>query len=430
MHSLLRPAAGRPGACLLESLPYEIDPVWNYPGASHQSRGTSGATAPGRRKQSVSLRGRRQDAGRTQLVLSARRQTGGVQIATGPEAALAQFGARLSVCAAGSHYGRVGRHLQLSEARRERACLEHRWGNTAVNGAPSSTWFTTGPHWGWYIALYFFFGGLAGGSYFLAALIDLFGRREDRPLAHIGYYVAFPCVALSGLLLTVDLGKPLRFWRMLIESNTYRPMFKYWSPMSIGSWVLLTFGFFTLASFLGALAEDGRIPWPAFRKLRAPAAPGLVVELLGGISGFYVASYTGVLLGVTNRPIWSDTPLLGMLFVVSAASTSAALITLLAHRSLGHSPALALPGLADLHRMETWVVALELLVFIAVVVSLGPVLSAWLNVWGLLLLIVVVLGLAPPLFLAWRRSPIRNVSMSATAILVLIAGLLLRVVIV
>jgi len=294
-----------------------------------------------------------------------------------------------------------------------------------MNGAPSSTWFTTGPHWGWYIALYFFFGGLAGGSYFLAALIDLFGRREDRPLAHLGYYVAFPCVAISGLLLTVDLGKPLRFWHMLVESNTYRPMFKYWSPMSIGSWVLLTFGLFTFASFLGALAEDGRIPWPIFSKLRAPAALGLVVELLGGISGFYVASYTGVLLGVTNRPIWSDTPLLGMLFVVSAASTSAALMTLLAHRS-----ALTLPGLEDLHRLETWVVAFELLVFIAVVVSLGPVLSAWLNVWGVLLLIVVALGMVAPLFLAWRRSPIRDVSMSTSAILVLIAGLLLRVVIV
>ena len=294
-----------------------------------------------------------------------------------------------------------------------------------MNGAPSSTWFTTGPHWGWFIALYFFFGGLAGGSYFLASLIDLFGRREDRPLAHIGYYVAFPCVALSGLLLTVDLGKPMRFWHMLIESNTYRPMFKYWSPMSIGSWGLLAFGFFTVASFLGALAEDNRIPWPALRKLRAPAAPGLIIELLGGISGFYVASYTGVLLGVTNRPIWSDTPLLGMLFVVSAASTSGALMTLLAHRS-----ALTLPGLADLQRMENWVIGLELLVFTAVVVSLRPVLSAWLNGWGLLLLLVVALGMVVPLLLAWRRSPFRGVSMSTTAILVLIAGLLLRVVIV
>jgi formate-dependent nitrite reductase membrane component NrfD len=108
-----------------------------------------------------------------------------------------------------------------------------------------------------------------------------------------------------------------------------------------------------------------------------------------------------------------------MLFIVSAASTSAALMMLLAHRS-----ALTLPGLADLHRMETWVIALELLVLTAVVVSLGRVLIAWLNGWGFLLLIVVALGMVAPLFLSRRRS------MPTTAILVLIAGFLLRVVIV
>ncbi len=107
-----------------------------------------------------------------------------------------------------------------------------------MTGVPSSTWFSAAPHWEWFIALYFFLGGLAGGSYFLSALIDLFGSREHRPLAHLGYYVAFPCLALSGLLLAVDLGRPLRAWHMFIQSNTYRPMFKYWSPMSIGSWAL------------------------------------------------------------------------------------------------------------------------------------------------------------------------------------------------
>jgi formate-dependent nitrite reductase membrane component NrfD len=36
-----------------------------------------------------------------------------------------------------------------------------------MNGVPSSTYFSAPPDWGWLIALYFFFGGLAGGSYFL-----------------------------------------------------------------------------------------------------------------------------------------------------------------------------------------------------------------------------------------------------------------------
>jgi protein NrfD len=291
--------------------------------------------------------------------------------------------------------------------------------------APSSTWFSGSPHWSWLIVLYFFVGGLAGGSYFLAALIDLLGRREDRPLAHVGYYIAFPCIVLGGLLLTMDLTRPLRFWHMLIESNTSRPMLKYWSPMSIGSWALLTFGLFSFISFLGALAEDGRIGWTALRKLRPPTAIGSVITAVGGIAGFYVASYTGVLLAVTNRPIWSDTPLLGLLFVVSAASTSAALIILLARRM-----GVSVPALADLHRMDDWMIALELLVLIALLLSLGSVASAWLNLWGVFLVAVVIVGNIVPLVLAWRARRSGELRLAAAAVLILLGGFLLRLVIV
>jgi formate-dependent nitrite reductase membrane component NrfD len=294
-----------------------------------------------------------------------------------------------------------------------------------MTGVPSSTWFTAPTHWGWLIVLYFFIGGLAGGSYFLAALIDLFGRREDRPLAHLGYYIAFPCIALSGLVLTFDLGRPLRFWHMMIESNAYRPMFKMWSPMSFGVWALLMFGFFTFLSFLAALAEDGRIAKPGLRGLRPPGVLGTIIAVLGGIAGFYVAGYTGVLLAVTNRPIWSDTQLLGMLFVVSAASTSAALIMLLAHRS-----GLKTPALADLHRMDDWMLVLELLVLVGVVVSLGSVARAWLNVWGVLLLIAIGLGVILPLVLSWRGRRGQSWNVVTVTSLVLLGGFLLRVIII
>jgi protein NrfD len=294
-----------------------------------------------------------------------------------------------------------------------------------MNGAPSSTWFTVAPHWGWLIVLYFFVGGLAGGSYFLAALIDLFGRREDRRLARLGYYIAFPCIVLSGLLLTIDLTRPLRFWHMLIESNTFRPMFKPWSPMSIGAWALLVFGFFSVLSFLAALEEDDRLRWPTLRALRPRAALGKVVAAIGAAAGLYVAGYTGVLLAVTNRPIWSDTPLLGMLFVVSAASTSAALITLLAHRS-----GLTTPALAKLHRMDNWMILLELVVLIALVISLGRVAIAWMNAWGVLLAIVIIFGNIVPLGFWWRRRRAVEFNIATAALLVLFGGLLLRIVIV
>jgi protein NrfD len=299
--------------------------------------------------------------------------------------------------------------------------------------APSSTWFTRAPHWHWYIVLYFFLGGLAGGSYFLATLIAIVGRQEDMKLARVGFFLAFPLILICGFLLTIDVGRPERFWHMLIARNTLLPMFKYWSPMSIGSWALAIFGVFTFISFVGALADEER-RWPVFDRLgvpwsrlrfEVPAALARTFEVLGGLSGLYVAGYTGVLLAVTNRPIWSDTPLLGMLFIVSAASTSAALLILIAARRGWNMPALW-----SLHRMDNWVMMLEALVLIAVMISLGPVLRGWLNVWGVLLLVVVVFGLIVPLAMSWRPRGPHAVNLTTASALVLAGGFLLRVVIV
>ncbi len=296
-----------------------------------------------------------------------------------------------------------------------------------MNMFPSSTFFSAPPDWGWLIVFYFFFGGLAGGCYFLAVLIDLFGKPEDRPLARLGYYISFPCILISGLLLTLDLGRPLRFWHMLIQSNTFLPIFKPWSPMSLGSWALTIFGIFSLLAFLSALAEDGRVQLPQARDLRPPGMLGAILSVIGGLLAFYVAGYTGVLLAVTNRPIWSDTPLLGMLFVVSAASISAALMILLARKSGRTLP----PGVSALHRLDSWVVALEFVVLIAVMISLGPVFRAWLNAWGLLLFFgVIVLGMLLPLALSWRRQWFGEFNVTAAAAAVLAGGFILRLVIV
>ena len=51
----------------------------------------------------------------------------------------------------------------------------------------SSTFFTASPQWRWFIVTYFFLGGLAGGSYFLATLMARFGAERDRPLVRLGY---------------------------------------------------------------------------------------------------------------------------------------------------------------------------------------------------------------------------------------------------
>src|SRR6266508_2453093 len=194
----------------------------------------------------------------------------------------------------------------------------------------SDTFFTAAPHWTWFIIPYFFVGGLAGGAYFLAAILEWFGRPEDRPAIRTGYYVAVVGASVSGALLTFDLGRPLRFWHMLFQSENFpHLMFKSWSPISFGAWGLLLFGLFSALSALGAMSEEGRVRAPAAQALRSGTGLARLVAAAGGVFALFLAGYTGVLLSVTNRPIWADSPWLGALFLVSGGSTGAATLLLL-----------------------------------------------------------------------------------------------------
>jgi protein NrfD len=288
----------------------------------------------------------------------------------------------------------------------------------------SSTFFTASPHWRWLITAYFFLGGLAGGSYFVATVMNLFAKSPDRRMVRLGYLVPFPLVSLCGLLLTMDLGRPERFWHMLAQSETFRPMLKTYSPMSSGAWVLLLFSGCAFLSFLPALAEGGWPDWPVLRGLGPTERAGRLLTVIGALLGLYLAGYTGVLLSVTNRPIWADTSFLGLTFLVSGASTSVALLIL-----LGSWVEMSPPSVRSLVRFDRSILVLELLALAALIASLGRVAAVWLNGWGVLLAAVVLGGITLPLALEWRRpAPDRQAWLGP--VLVLLGGLLLRVVIV
>jgi formate-dependent nitrite reductase membrane component NrfD len=291
----------------------------------------------------------------------------------------------------------------------------------------SDTFFTAAPHWTWWIILYFFVGGIAGSAFFLASLLHLAGRPADRPLVRLGYYVAFVGAIISGFLLTVDLNRPERFWHMLIESNTGEPMFKSWVPMSVGSWGLLLFGLLSFLAALAALSEERNKPSllqsGPIRFLRRKG-PSIVIAVLGSIFGLFLAGYTGVLLAVTNRPVWADSSLLGLLFLVSGVSTgTAALILLALWRRAGH------PASIDwLAWFDRNVLVLELLVLIGFLVSLGSVVQVFLSWWGVALLVGVVgIGILLPLLMERRPRTHAPRQLARSASLVLLGGFLLRV---
>jgi len=230
--------------------------------------------------------------------------------------------------------------------------------------------FVRGPDWTWYILFYFFLAGLSGGSYAIATLLRL-GNRADEPAARVGYYIAFPTMLVCPILLTLDLGKPLRFWHMLVNTTPgdEGPIFKYWSPMSVGAWALVVFSVFVTVSFFEVLVRDRvirlKIADLAVRLL--DGARGKLWNVVGAVLGLFIAGYTGVLLAVSNQPVWSDTWALGGLFLASGLSGSAALLGWLAHYRRD-----AQDTAAGLARSERLFQVLELALIVVFVVTLIP----------------------------------------------------------
>src|SRR5207245_10371078 len=129
-----------------------------------------------------------------------------------------------------------------------------------------------------------------------------------------------------------------------------------------------------------------------------------VVGGVAGLLGVFIAGYTGILLSVTNRPIWADSPWLGALFVASGVSTGAAALILLAPRRGATEQ-----SLARLSAFDTKALAVELLVLVLFIVSLGSINCVWVSVWGLVLLVGVVgFGILALLRLLVHRRPIAS----------------------
>jgi Ni/Fe-hydrogenase subunit HybB-like protein len=292
---------------------------------------------------------------------------------------------------------------------------------------PPAQHFVAPPAWEWWILGYFFFGGLSGGSYALGTLLRLMGDPRDKPAERIAYIASFLALLPCPVFLILDLGQPIRFFHMLIDTSTGGLAFKPESPMSVGSWALLVFGLFSFVSFVGALAEGGTLPaaGPVARALRGTA--GTVWGVIGTAFGFFICGYTGVLLAVSNQPVWSDGGwALGGMFLASALAGSAALLLLLSRsrRGVDADTEVRLEA-ADRNFVILEAVLIGIfLVTLAIAGTLGKVLGVWLLLWA-----VVLVGLAVP-FLSARPGASRRWPPLAGPVLALLGVLALRAIVI
>ncbi|HEV3497089.1 MAG TPA: NrfD/PsrC family molybdoenzyme membrane anchor subunit [Actinomycetes bacterium] len=163
------------------------------------------------------------------------------------------------------------------------------------------------PAWTLEVPWYFFVGGMAGASAPFAVAARLTGNHR---LARSALTVAGAGVAASVPLLVSDLGRPERFHHML---RVIKPT----SPMSMGSWVLAAMG----PAAVGAAVSD-----------RLGILPGLgrAAEVVSGLLGPALCTYTGVLVANTAVPVWHEAGReLPVVFAGSALASAGAASTVL-----------------------------------------------------------------------------------------------------
>jgi Ni/Fe-hydrogenase subunit HybB-like protein len=289
---------------------------------------------------------------------------------------------------------------------------------------PPAEHFASPPQWEWWILGYFFFGGIAGGSYALGTLLRFAGDPRDESAARLAFIASFIALIPCPIFLTIDLGQPLLFWHMLVDTSpggglAFRPD----SPMSLGSWALLAFGLFSFVSFLGAIAEVGmfRATSGVARILRGGV--GLVWNAIGTVFGLFICAYTGVLLAVSNQAVWSDAGwALGGMFLASALAGSTALLLLIARsrRDVDADTDVRLETADRYFVILETILIIVFLITLAIAGTIGKVLGVWIVLW-----LVVIIGLAAPLVMV-RAGVARRWPPVAAPLLALLGVLALR----
>lgn len=161
--------------------------------------------------------------------------------------------------------------------------------------------------WGLWIAAYVTFVGASAGALAVAAVIVTFRSEAYYPVARIAVLVALAAFAIAMLNVWLDLGHPLRAWKLLLQTS-------FTSVMGWMAWFYSIYGLLLVAGLW--LTRSGKIP-PVMQRFA-----GLVLLFAVAFAGA-----EGALFGVVGaRAVW-ESGLTPILFLIEGALFGVGLVT-------------------------------------------------------------------------------------------------------
>lgn len=254
----------------------------------------------------------------------------------------------------------------------------------------------------WLVVIYFFLGGASCGTFLTSVASRLWGRERYQRIEKIGAVLTPILLGVGLLFLLLDLGRPERFYRLMINFN----------PTAVASWGVWLVNLLFLSSIVYA--------WFSLRQKRQGSK---LWGLIGTPLAIAVSGYSGfILVQMKGYALWHSA-LLPLLFSVSALVSGIALVILGAILIRAEKE-----KIQNLGKFLAWFVSFDLLlVFIEIITLLNGGQDA-MEAAKLLLVgsysfsflgLYVILGLIVPLLILIRRvHTIRSEAIASTLVLI------------
>lgn len=185
-------------------------------------------------------------------------------------------------------------------------------GRWVMESKPQTVWGI--PHASWFFTM-----GVGGALFITRALFDMeLGRVFGMVLADL---LSILLIAIGGLILIADLGKPFRVLRALMNPRT-----SWISVGAICDFIFLTLdGLWVIADLeVGGARPLANLPWAGNSPL------GIVFQLVAGATAFIVIVYPGLVLAYSpSIPFW-NTMLIPLQFLIFAFASSVGMALLFA----------------------------------------------------------------------------------------------------
>ncbi|MBF0285072.1 MAG: polysulfide reductase NrfD [Magnetococcales bacterium] len=153
--------------------------------------------------------------------------------------------------------------------------------------------------WGTTISVYFWLVGASAGSFVISSFGWVFGLKRYKPLAMTASATAIVMLLIVPILLTWDLGKPVRFIYLLIPG--------YWhstGPMAWGTLLICTYPMSMMVYSYFVIKND-----PTFARITG------IVAIVLALSTHW---YTGVVMELNPGRFLNHTALAPLLFLTGA----------------------------------------------------------------------------------------------------------------